>query len=902
MATSLPGRYRVGLRVSRPCLGAWRTRQLSGVNRYMRVVTGAVLAFLGLAVGAVAALVGFWVIGPDGMRSNQTELSTDGAAIATTPEAIRFSGELSVTAEAAESAPVFIGLAHDTHVRNFLADTAHMRITELDTSASITGEDVSGERSALATAPDRGWWEESVTGKGPQTLKFEVPDGPYDLVVMHTDGSPGLSVNASIGVGYPGIFQVSLIVLGVAALLLIGGVLLVVLGRRRRRDDLDDVPVWEGQATWGGGFWGTDGDNEVPARQPQPAGANGSIPARIGPAGAPAGAPVPHPGMPRPAVGMPGPAVGMPGPAGIPGPAGLPGAAEAFGPYGSPGQPAPPQSGQPGVGGPAVGWEQQGQQPPGQQSLGKQLPGQLADQQRPGTPSVEPPVPGMPGPPVGFDQPYQPEGADPRRGDAPAAGSDRQLHPSDWPESSGSQPGGLVEPAWPGQQGALAPPDPGWQEPAVEADRTPWARPPEHSVDQPGTHDRTSDTAGSRDWVAPTSGAPRAAEPPDLSAFPADVDQRGPSWFDRDPASAPTGGGAADGESPDRAFAGGELPVGEFPDSGASGELRASHSLGGTEAYARVSDASQPWQPNDWPGPDPSNDFRWDPNVDNAYASEPARGLSPDLAPDLPVGGPPDLESEPPRPTPPVAGGEQPYQGWPPAAPAAPSPAPQPPAAGQSLTDSPSYASRPDGPYQDEPARSGPPPASPAPIGFGEPSLPPLPPPLSSEIGFEPPAPPPPTQQPSTWQPGQPAAGAEPAPHGPYHQDPPSWKEPAAPNPRERDEPPAPATPEPSSTEGPKPSDTTFYTFAPPASAAGDASPPAWSEEALGQPGLPSPDPVAFSTPPPFLDDAGFGSESGQLPLAETELSEADLVGHFDERPPWLPPIQGPGMSGGERG
>lgn len=74
------------------------------------------------------------------------------------------------------------------------------------------------------------------------------------------------------------------------------------------------------------------------------------------------------------------------------------------------------------------------------------------------------------------------------------------------------------------------------------------------------------------------------------------------------------------------------------------------------------------------------------------------------------------------------------------------------------------------------------------------------------------------------------------------------------------------------------------------------------AEDLLGHSDQISQDPAAFVAPPPFLEDNGSGSTAGRPPFSETELSEEDLAGHFEERPPWLPPIDGPGTSGGGRG
>ncbi|HEY6738321.1 MAG TPA: hypothetical protein VI076_05675, partial [Actinopolymorphaceae bacterium] len=223
--------------------------------RAFRVVAGALAAVLGLVTGVAGALAAFVLVGSDDvLTGSEHKLTSKGVAIVTPPDLFTYHGaDLHVTVRSNQSdVPVFIGAAHDKHVASYLADVGHTKVTSLDWRMNVTTEEVSGKGKAVALPAGRDWWQKATPGnENAQTLVWELPDGPYDLVLMRGDGKAGVDVTASFGIEGPGAFRTSLIVGGSGlVLLVIGVVLLLGLRRRRSDDDEEDIPIWEGKDAW----------------------------------------------------------------------------------------------------------------------------------------------------------------------------------------------------------------------------------------------------------------------------------------------------------------------------------------------------------------------------------------------------------------------------------------------------------------------------------------------------------------------------------------------------------------------------------------------------------------------------------------------------------------------------
>lgn len=204
----------------------------------MRRTGGWLLVLLGVLLvllGCTAAVV----FGPDNeVASGPHSFASDGTAIATAPEAIQYAGPtVRIAVVSSSDRPLFVGLAHDVDVRDYLAGSAYTRVDSLDLPWDTTTSRVGGQDTPGRPPAELDWWLVSDTGPGKASLAFTLPDDAVDVVVANADLRPHLRVQATVTVVRPGAFvgglAAALAGLGLAA---VGGVL---VGRIHRADDSD---------------------------------------------------------------------------------------------------------------------------------------------------------------------------------------------------------------------------------------------------------------------------------------------------------------------------------------------------------------------------------------------------------------------------------------------------------------------------------------------------------------------------------------------------------------------------------------------------------------------------------------------------------------------------------------
>jgi hypothetical protein len=230
--------------------------------RVFRVITGSVVALVGLTVLVVGALAAFKYIGPDDViASSPRELKTEGVAIATPPDLLDYHGNrVEVTVEPVDrDRHVFIGVAHDVDVRSYLSESRYLRILEVEYPLRLTTREVPGDRGRVIPPASLDWWMVKTTGAGKQTLSWRLEDGPYDLVIMHADGDAPVAVQVSFGIELPGAFRTALLVaVGGLVVLALGLVITGVFRRRPPVVDDDDEIRWDGGEAWSQNeFWRT---------------------------------------------------------------------------------------------------------------------------------------------------------------------------------------------------------------------------------------------------------------------------------------------------------------------------------------------------------------------------------------------------------------------------------------------------------------------------------------------------------------------------------------------------------------------------------------------------------------------------------------------------------------------
>ena len=160
------------------------------------------------------------------IASENADVDLDGPDWATTD----FLGTVRIRSES--DRPVFVGIAREADVAEYLDGVEHVVVTELGEEPEYSERQGGPPEGRPA---DQTFWAASATGAGEQTLEWEPEDGSWNVVVMNADGSRGVAAELSIGGELD-----PLIWIGVG--LLLGGGLLgaaaavaITAGIRRRR-------------------------------------------------------------------------------------------------------------------------------------------------------------------------------------------------------------------------------------------------------------------------------------------------------------------------------------------------------------------------------------------------------------------------------------------------------------------------------------------------------------------------------------------------------------------------------------------------------------------------------------------------------------------------------------------
>jgi hypothetical protein len=183
----------------------------------LATVSGAVAAFLALILIAGGAAL-FWVshhkTDSDGYYTTAAHhyssptraLTTDGIDVGGDAPDWLFSsstfGHVRIDARSTGSAkPVFVGIARTHDVDAYLDQVQHDEISDLEFHPfSIDKTRRAGEGRPAMPAAQTFWAASSADGR---PLDWKVRSGDWSVVMMNADGSPGVSVDASLGANAP---------------------------------------------------------------------------------------------------------------------------------------------------------------------------------------------------------------------------------------------------------------------------------------------------------------------------------------------------------------------------------------------------------------------------------------------------------------------------------------------------------------------------------------------------------------------------------------------------------------------------------------------------------------------------------------------------------------------------
>ncbi|HEY3560029.1 MAG TPA: hypothetical protein VGL05_21320 [Kribbella sp.] len=212
--------------------------------RFARITLGLLLALAGLVATVAGAVAAFWLVGPDNTISTpDRKLASTGLAVVSAPSLLDRHGP-TLHVSVSGDKPLFVGVAQDLDVRDYLSGVAHTQVVGFDPPATFGTQDLRGRTTKLTPPGELDWWvAQSATGA--QSLSWPIQDGRYDVVVMNADGSPAVGAQVTFGIQVHRLFGICLLVLGAGVVVLALGTMLM-LRRRRVLDEVTDtteIPV-----------------------------------------------------------------------------------------------------------------------------------------------------------------------------------------------------------------------------------------------------------------------------------------------------------------------------------------------------------------------------------------------------------------------------------------------------------------------------------------------------------------------------------------------------------------------------------------------------------------------------------------------------------------------------------
>jgi hypothetical protein len=111
-------------------------------------------------------------------------------------------GHVRIDPRAADSSkPVFVGVARTRDVEAYLDGVQHDEITDLEVDPFTIDRSRRAGEGRPAVPAAQTFWAASSTGDRP--LEWKVRAGDWSVVMMNADGSPGVSVDATLGADAP---------------------------------------------------------------------------------------------------------------------------------------------------------------------------------------------------------------------------------------------------------------------------------------------------------------------------------------------------------------------------------------------------------------------------------------------------------------------------------------------------------------------------------------------------------------------------------------------------------------------------------------------------------------------------------------------------------------------------
>jgi len=209
-------------------------------------VTALIAGVLLLAPGAGLTIGGGALLALDGARDSagyvtSPVLGVQSSTAAITAEGITLQagdlwtrglsdiGGVRITATGSSATTLFLGIAHESDVDQWLAGTAHDELTEVSSGTARYDRSI-GARQAVADPQSQDFWLASGTGAGSATVTWQATNGDFAVVLVNADGSPGIVADVRAATEVPDLTGLGAGLLTTGIILFLLAVVLVVIG------------------------------------------------------------------------------------------------------------------------------------------------------------------------------------------------------------------------------------------------------------------------------------------------------------------------------------------------------------------------------------------------------------------------------------------------------------------------------------------------------------------------------------------------------------------------------------------------------------------------------------------------------------------------------------------------
>jgi hypothetical protein len=185
-------------------------------GRVVALVAGVLLVFV--TVGVTGGGAGLLVV--DGQRDATGTISSPALSVSSPTAAITVEGlqatdgwvrtangwgDVRVTAATTAGTGLFLGVARQADVEEWLAGTAHDQLVEVYTSDNARYDRSGGAIRAVGVPADQDFWVNQAVGTGQVALDWGGREGEYAVVLANADGTAGVTATATVATRIPGL-------------------------------------------------------------------------------------------------------------------------------------------------------------------------------------------------------------------------------------------------------------------------------------------------------------------------------------------------------------------------------------------------------------------------------------------------------------------------------------------------------------------------------------------------------------------------------------------------------------------------------------------------------------------------------------------------------------------------